>query len=88
MSAYAAMPADGEPIVGPVAEVPGLYLAVMHPAVTLASAVGRLVARELVGGTVEPALTGCRLGPLLTQRHQHAARAGHCERRGTEPPTP
>ena len=29
------MPADGEPIVGPVAEVPGLYLAVMHSAVTL-----------------------------------------------------
>lgn len=55
------MPADGEPIVGPVAEVPGLYLAVMHSAVTLAPAVGRLVARELVDGTVEPALAGCRL---------------------------
>src|SRR5262245_43840274 len=45
------MPADGEPIVGPVAEVPGLYLAVMHSAVTYAAAVGRLVARELAGGT-------------------------------------
>ena len=55
------MPADGEPIVGPVAEVPGLYLAVMHSAVTLAPAVGRLVARELVDGTVEPALVGCHL---------------------------
>lgn len=55
------MPADGEPIVGPVAEVPGLYLAVMHSAVTLAAAVGRLVARELVDGTTESALTGCRL---------------------------
>jgi YD repeat-containing protein len=55
------MPADGEPIVGPVAEVPGLYLAVMHSAVTLAPAVGRLVARELVDGTAEPALVGCRL---------------------------
>ncbi|MEV0558313.1 FAD-binding oxidoreductase [Streptomyces sp. NPDC050597] len=54
------MPADGEPIVGPVAEVPGLYLAVMHSAVTLAAAVGRLVARELVDGTVESALSGCR----------------------------
>ncbi len=54
------MPADGEPIVGPVAEVPGLYLAVMHSAVTLAAAVGRLVARELVDGTAEPALAGCR----------------------------
>ncbi|WP_116951133.1 NAD(P)/FAD-dependent oxidoreductase [Jiangella endophytica] len=55
------MPADGEPIVGPAAEVPGLYLAVTHAAVTLAAAVGRLVASELVDGTVEPLLTGCRL---------------------------
>ncbi|MGN9908674.1 NAD(P)/FAD-dependent oxidoreductase [Phytohabitans sp. LJ34] len=55
------MPADGEPIVGPVAEVPGLYVAVLHSAVTLAPAVGRLVARELVDGTVEPLLAGCRL---------------------------
>jgi glycine/D-amino acid oxidase-like deaminating enzyme len=55
------MPADGAPIVGPVADVPGLYLAVMHSAVTLAPAVGRLVARELVDGTIESALTGCRL---------------------------
>jgi glycine/D-amino acid oxidase-like deaminating enzyme len=55
------MPADGEPIVGPVAEVPGLYLAVMHAAVTLAPGVGRLVASELVDGTVEPTLGGCRL---------------------------
>jgi glycine/D-amino acid oxidase-like deaminating enzyme len=54
------MPADGEPIVGPVADIPGLYLAVMHAAVTLAPAVGRLIARELVDGTVESALSGCR----------------------------
>lgn len=55
------MPADGEPIVGPVPDVPGLYLAVTHAAVTLAPAIGNLVARELVGGAVEPALAGCRL---------------------------
>ena len=55
------MPADGEPIIGPVPDVPGLYLAVMHSAVTLAAAVGHLVARELVDGTVEPSLAGCRL---------------------------
>jgi glycine/D-amino acid oxidase-like deaminating enzyme len=54
------MPADGEPIIGPVADVPGLYLAVMHTAITLAPAVGRLVAREVVDGTMEPALSGCR----------------------------
>jgi glycine/D-amino acid oxidase-like deaminating enzyme len=55
------MPVDGEPIIGPVAEVPGLYVAVLHAAVTLAPAVGRLIARELIDGTVEPALAGCRL---------------------------
>ena len=55
------MPADGEPIVGAVAEVPGLYLAVMHSAVTLAPTMGRLIATELVDGTVEPSLAGCRL---------------------------
>ncbi|WP_433889874.1 NAD(P)/FAD-dependent oxidoreductase [Streptomyces sp. CA-111067] len=54
------MPVDGEPIIGPIAEVPGLYVSVMHAAVTLAAAVGRLVARELVDGTVEPTLSGCR----------------------------
>jgi hypothetical protein len=41
--------------------VPGLYLVVMHSAVTLVPAMGRLVARELVHGTVEPALAGRRL---------------------------
>ncbi|MFD4768272.1 NAD(P)/FAD-dependent oxidoreductase [Streptomyces niveus] len=55
------MPADGEPIVGPVAGVPGLYVAVLHSAVTLAPAVGRLVARELLDGAAEPLLAGCRL---------------------------
>jgi glycine/D-amino acid oxidase-like deaminating enzyme len=55
------MPVDGEPIIGRVADVPGLYLAVMQAAVTLAPAVGRLVARELVDGTDEPVLAGCRL---------------------------
>ncbi|MFD4699302.1 NAD(P)/FAD-dependent oxidoreductase [Streptomyces niveus] len=55
------MPADGEPIVGPVAGVPGFYVAVLHSAVTLAPAVGRLVARELLDGAAEPLLAGCRL---------------------------
>ncbi|MFD3523122.1 NAD(P)/FAD-dependent oxidoreductase [Streptomyces sp. NPDC058653] len=55
------MPADGEPIIGPVTGVPGLYVAVLHAAVTLAAAVGRLVARELIDDTAEPLLAGCRL---------------------------
>ena len=59
------MPADGEPIVGPVAEVPGVYLAVMHSAVTLAAAVGRLVARELVD---EPLSRLCQLAARIASK--------------------
>lgn len=55
------MPADGEPIIGPVAEVPGLYVAVMHAAVTLTPVVGRLVAEELIMGRPAELLAGCRL---------------------------
>ena len=55
------MPADNEPIIGPVAGVPGLYIAVMHAAITLAPTVGRLIANELINNTTEPALTPCRL---------------------------
>jgi glycine/D-amino acid oxidase-like deaminating enzyme len=55
------MPADGDPIVGPVAAVPGLVVATMHAAVTLAPAMGRLIATELTSGAPDPALEGCRL---------------------------
>ncbi|GJG86774.1 hypothetical protein tb265_19550 [Gemmatimonadetes bacterium T265] len=54
------MPADGDPIIGPVPAVPGLYLAVMHAGVRLAPAAGRLVAIELVDGRHADALHGCR----------------------------
>ena len=62
------MPADGEPVVGPVDGVPGLCVAVLHSAVTLAPAVGRLVARELVDGAAEPLLAGCRLDRFRSVR--------------------
>ena len=65
------MPADGEPIIGPVAEVPGLYLAVMHSAVTLAAAVGRLVARELVDGTDRAGSVRLPPGSLLIVRRRN-----------------
>ena len=44
------MPLDGLPVIGPLPGVPGVYVAVMHSAVTLAPTVGRLVAAELVDG--------------------------------------
>ncbi|MFV0458283.1 MAG: NAD(P)/FAD-dependent oxidoreductase [Actinomycetales bacterium] len=55
------MPADGDPIIGPVSDVPGLYVAVMHSAITLAPVVGRLIGLEVVYGIDQAMLHGCRL---------------------------
>ncbi|ONI71777.1 hypothetical protein BWI15_16710 [Kribbella sp. ALI-6-A] len=54
------MPVDGEPIIGAPAGTQGLYVAVMHSAITLAAAVGRLAASEILTGRPEPELEGCR----------------------------
>jgi glycine/D-amino acid oxidase-like deaminating enzyme len=51
---YRPMPADGFPIVGRAR--PGLYIAVMHSGITLAAAVGRFVAEELMAGRRAPLL--------------------------------
>lgn len=75
------MPADGEPIIGPVADVPGLYVAAMHAAVTLAPAVGRLVAQELVGRDVQCALTGCRLDRFWSHRSPPSSSSASLSRR-------
>ena len=55
------MPLDGEPIIGSADGIGGLYVAVMHSAVTLAAAVGRLAADEILTGRPSPELNGCRL---------------------------
>jgi glycine/D-amino acid oxidase-like deaminating enzyme len=44
------MPQDGFPVVGKVDAIPGLYIAVMHSGITLAPAIGRFVADELLTG--------------------------------------
>jgi glycine/D-amino acid oxidase-like deaminating enzyme len=49
---------EGGPIVGFVE--PGVYVAVMHSALTLAPTVGRLVASELATGLPAPELAPCR----------------------------
>jgi glycine/D-amino acid oxidase-like deaminating enzyme len=41
------MPADGQPIIGPLPDHPGVYLAVMHSGVRLAPEVGRRIAAEV-----------------------------------------
>ncbi|MFD1719041.1 NAD(P)/FAD-dependent oxidoreductase [Georgenia deserti] len=54
------MPSDGEPIIGRPTDVQGLYITVMHSAVTLAAAAGRLAASEILTGLPVPELAGCR----------------------------
>lgn len=54
------IPADGLPVVGFASD--GLYLAVMHAGVTLAAAVGRFAALEILDGASVPALAPCRPG--------------------------
>ena len=48
------------PLVGPLPGWPEVHVAVMHSAVTLAPAVGRLVAHELTTGRTAPELQGLR----------------------------
>lgn len=56
------MPVDGEPIIGRFDDVGGLYVTVMHSAIALAAAVGRLAAAEIATGVLAPELAGCRPG--------------------------
>ena len=54
------MPHDGRSIVGPVPGVDGLYVLATHSGVTLAPAIGAMLAEEIVGGTASPLLEGFR----------------------------
>jgi glycine/D-amino acid oxidase-like deaminating enzyme len=60
--AWRAMPADRLPIVGPLPWLEGLYLAVSHSGVTLAPALGRLVAGEVAEETADGLLAPFRPG--------------------------
>ena len=58
---YRPTPKDGFPIVGEVLGVEGLYLAVTHSGITLAPALGRFAAEEILTGKPEPLLAPYRL---------------------------
>jgi len=55
------MPADGYPIVGFHDHMKGLYLAVMHSAITLAPLLARLAASEIIDRESRSELAPCRL---------------------------
>ena len=69
---YRPTPADGFPIIGRVEGRPGLTLAVMHSGITLAPAVGRSVADELLTDRRDPLLEPYRLA-----RFRHLAQPDH-----------
>ena len=50
------VPADGEPVLGPVAELPGCWVAFTHSGATLALVVGELLAGEVLTGEPHPLL--------------------------------
>ena len=54
------VPADGEPVLGEVAEVPGCFAAFTHSGATLALVVGELLAQEVLTGEPSPLLAGFR----------------------------
>jgi glycine/D-amino acid oxidase-like deaminating enzyme len=60
--AWRAMPSDRLPIVGPLAWLEGLYLAVSHSGVTVAPALGRLVADEVAAQAADGLLAPFRPG--------------------------
>ncbi|HZD00997.1 MAG TPA: FAD-binding oxidoreductase [Actinomycetes bacterium] len=57
---WRAMPLDHVPIVGPVAGLPSLYMAVPRGGVTIAPVLGELVAAEVLDGTVDELLVPLR----------------------------
>ena len=60
------MPRDGYPIVGWAPEREGLYMVCTHSGVTLAPLLGRIAAREIMDGVVDPRITGFRPERLVT----------------------
>jgi glycine/D-amino acid oxidase-like deaminating enzyme len=54
------IPGDGEPVFGPLARVPGCYVAFSHSGATLGMIAGELIADEIAGGEPHPLLSEFR----------------------------
>jgi glycine/D-amino acid oxidase-like deaminating enzyme len=54
------IPGDGEPVLGPLAEIPGYHVAFTHSGATLALIAGELLADEIVTGEPSPLLEAFR----------------------------
>jgi len=56
------IPGDGEPVLGPLAEIPGYHVAFTHSGATLGLIAGELLADEVVSGEPSPLLETFRPG--------------------------
>jgi glycine/D-amino acid oxidase-like deaminating enzyme len=63
--AHRPIPPDGLPVVGRVDAIPDLYVAVMHSGITLAPAIGRFIAEEVLTGRRDNLLLPYGPGRLL-----------------------
>jgi glycine/D-amino acid oxidase-like deaminating enzyme len=66
--AFRSIPLDGFPAVGRAGDLPGLYAAVTHSGVTLAPAIGRFAAEELLTGQRHPLLAPYGVNRFLAER--------------------
>lgn len=69
-------PADGWPVVGPVPNLPGVHIAVMHSGVTLGPLVGETIAADVLGGSVTDKMRPYRPDRFPVQRNGLAAKPG------------
>jgi glycine/D-amino acid oxidase-like deaminating enzyme len=60
-----AIPGDGYPVVGPVPGLDGLYIVCTHSGVTMGPLLGRIAAREIIGGIVDPRIETFRPERLI-----------------------
>jgi len=74
--AWRAMPSDRVPIVGRVAGLPWLYVAIPRGGVTIAPALGELVADELLEGSVDELLVPLRPGRFADRATEVARDVG------------
>jgi glycine/D-amino acid oxidase-like deaminating enzyme len=61
------MPKDEYPLIGPAPGRDGFYVVCTHSGVTLGPLLGRIVARELLTGDVDPRIAGYRTGRELVR---------------------
>ena len=60
-----AIPGDGYPVIGPVPGLEGMYIVCTHSGVTMAPLLGRIIAREIMGGSVDPRIATFRPERLI-----------------------